>query len=314
MKVLLAIESGSNIQGMLQILEKLGLPKDSDLYLLHVIELKYLQTFPALEGSLGLGKELGNIREKLIAEGNQCFVAVKKHLSRLKVNCHPLLFREGVPGSEILNSIDRYSIDLAVLGTRGYSGIKRFLLGSTSDWVLREAPCSVLVIREKFRWAIPKNGKGINVLLAIDGSPDAIAALRFLKILDLGRSSTMRIVHVVEKEDYLVNRFKRTGQIDLAQFAEEIMRRCERAGMKLLKEAQRNIKRPGIKIKTVLSNGNAADEIINIASDFQANLVVLGSKGLTGIKRLLLGGVSRKVARYSPCSVLVVRGNTPSSN
>ncbi|MFQ5917230.1 MAG: universal stress protein [Candidatus Binatia bacterium] len=55
--------------------------------------------------------------------------------------------------------------------------------------------------------------------------------------------------------------------------------------------------------------GNVAEEIIQIAEQFRTDLLVLGSRGLTGEKRFPLGSVVQKVVRHAPCSVLVVRKN-----
>jgi nucleotide-binding universal stress UspA family protein len=66
---------------------------------------------------------------------------------------HPHIIKsivvDELPGAEILQAVKDYQIDLVILGTRGLSKVKRFLLGSTSDWVMREAPCSVLLDRDK---------------------------------------------------------------------------------------------------------------------------------------------------------------------
>ncbi len=60
---------------------------------------------------------------------------------------HELIVAEGRPAEEILAQIREKAIDLAVLGSRGRGSLKRLLLGSTSEQVLREAPCSVLIVR-----------------------------------------------------------------------------------------------------------------------------------------------------------------------
>lgn len=60
-------------------------------------------------------------------------------------------------------------------------------------------------------------------------------------------------------------------------------------------------------VDRAVASGSPAEEILRAAERQRADLVVMGSKGLTGLKRVLLGSVSRKVARHAPCSVLVVR-------
>ena len=96
-----------------------------------------------------------------------------------------------------------------VLGTRGYSKATGFLLGSVSQWVLQEAPCTVLIARpmppEK------KEGRGMNLLLATDGSRDSRAAVDFIKTVELPPSSQITILHVVKKHIYETERAL-TGQ------------------------------------------------------------------------------------------------------
>jgi hypothetical protein len=89
------------------------------------------------------------------------------------------LVKKGFPGEEILKAIQAKEVDLAVLGTRGYSKATGFLLGSVSQWVLQEAPCSVLIARNMPREK--KNVQGLKLLLATDGSRDSQAAVDFLQ-------------------------------------------------------------------------------------------------------------------------------------
>ncbi len=61
------------------------------------------------------------------------------------------IFREGDPGHEIIRVAEQLNADLIVLGTHGYTGWKRFTLGSVAELVVRHAPCAVLTIRPKGR-------------------------------------------------------------------------------------------------------------------------------------------------------------------
>jgi nucleotide-binding universal stress UspA family protein len=65
--------------------------------------------------------------------------------------------------------------------------------------------------------------------------------------------------------------------------------------------------RQGPAVDHVFAQGDPAEEILRAADPHRADLIAMGSKGLTGLERYLLGNVSRKVARHTSCSVLVVR-------
>jgi nucleotide-binding universal stress UspA family protein len=60
-------------------------------------------------------------------------------------------------------------------------------------------------------------------------------------------------------------------------------------------------------VETFARQGDAADAILDVAEEQQADLVVIGNKGMTGAKRFLLGSVPNKVSHHAPCSVLIVR-------
>ena len=75
----------------------------------------------------------------------------------------------------------------------------------------------------------------------------------------------------------------------------------------LLERLENRFARHGPAVDHVFAQGDPAEEILRAAERHRADLIVMGSKGLTGLERYLLGSVSRKVARHASCSVLVVR-------
>lgn len=90
----------------------------------------------------------------------------------------------------------------------------------------------------------------------------------------------------------------------LAKQAEEE----ERIGAALLAESVEILGNYGIEAKSVLLRGDAATEIIEYANQNQIGLIVAGSRGLSQMRRLLLGSLSRKLVHYAGCSVLIVKG------
>jgi nucleotide-binding universal stress UspA family protein len=210
----------------------------------------------------------------------------------------------------IVDTLKKEKAHLVVVGSRGLSGVKRFLLGSVSERVLIHARCSVLVVRGQPRRGDTHHAGGMQVLVAFDGSPHASAAVDLLAKLGLPRSAVVTLLHVVETHDYLTSRLMATGRSDLQRLAEEVMQARKQAGSRMLEKAQRVLKRRSLTVDTLVAEGHAAEAILKTAERIRADLVVMGSRGLTGMKRLLLGGVSHRVARHAPCSVLVVRKNS----
>ena len=74
-----------------------------------------------------------------------------------------------------------------------------------------------------------------------------------------------------------------------------------------LKEAAENLEGAGVKVDTFAREGDAADAILDVAEETDADLIVVGNKGMTGTKRFLLGSVPNKVSHHAPCSVQIIR-------
>ena len=74
-----------------------------------------------------------------------------------------------------------------------------------------------------------------------------------------------------------------------------------------LREAAAHAEDAGVKVNTYAREGDPADAILDVAEERNADLIVVGNKGMTGAKRFLLGSVPNKVSHHAPCSVLIVR-------
>ena len=74
-----------------------------------------------------------------------------------------------------------------------------------------------------------------------------------------------------------------------------------------LREAEEKIKEAGVEVETYSRQGDPADAILDVAEEKNADLIVVGNKGMTGAKRFLLGSVPNKVSHHAPCSVMIIR-------
>jgi nucleotide-binding universal stress UspA family protein len=75
----------------------------------------------------------------------------------------------------------------------------------------------------------------------------------------------------------------------------------------ILAEAENEVSGSGIQVRTFARQGEPADAILDVAEEQNADLIIVGNKGMTGAKRFLLGSVPNKVSHHAPCSVLIVR-------
>ena len=74
-----------------------------------------------------------------------------------------------------------------------------------------------------------------------------------------------------------------------------------------LSEALEEVKEAGVEVESFAREGDPADAILDVAEEKQADLIVVGNKGMTGAKRFLLGSVPNKVSHHAPCSVMIIR-------
>lgn len=205
----------------------------------------------------------------------------------------------GSPKDEIPRIAREWNADLVVVGARGLGRIKRFLLGSVSLAVARHVSCPVLVVKGRAR----KLG---SVLVGMDGSEDSFQALRFLLSLPLARQTKLRLLSVIEPIRYPTSA---PGAVrgHLTRMLKEIENERRGELEKVLEKAATELEGSLTRVTRSTPTGNPADVIVAAAAAHDADLVVVGARGLGGVTRLLLGSVSEKVLGYARCPVLIVK-------
>jgi len=143
----------------------------------------------------------------------------------------------------------------------------------------------------------------IKVLLATDGSVDARLASKAGMELSKAMGSELHIVRVLE-------RFPRYAYPGItSELYSLALDKQDRQGQELLAEEAERVRDGGGEVAEVyLKRGQIVDELLDLAEELEASLIVLGSRGLGPVKRLVMGSVSEGVARNAPCPVLVMRG------
>jgi nucleotide-binding universal stress UspA family protein len=96
-------------------------------------------------------------------------------------------------------------------------------------------------------------------------------------------------------------------QLTLAEFLEQLRVPLLKSAKAAAKQAAERLEKAGFEAKTAVVHGHPSHEIVKVAEAERADLVVVGSRGLTGPTRFLLGSVSDGVIKYAPCAVLVFR-------
>ena len=140
------------------------------------------------------------------------------------------------------------------------------------------------------------------ILLATDGSEEAeLAALRAVELAD-ATDSELHVVHVGVVPSFLRSYPGTLGYYD------KLYEQIEEVSSELLRKQTWRVKAVGGTVAGAhLRMGEVALEIVALAEELQADLIVMGSRGLGGVRRALIGSVSDSVVRHAHCPVLVVR-------
>jgi nucleotide-binding universal stress UspA family protein len=308
MHVLLAVDRSRDAKAAAKFLRFLQLPQGAKLSIMHVSEVPKVP--PSFVSYASLSEtSLAAAREQLAVEARRLVNDMAGLMEQPTLRIQTIV-RDGLPQIEILDAIDRKKVDLAVLGTRGLSGLKRFLLGSLSEATLNYAECSVLIVRAPRRARGRGNVKGLNIVVGMDNSLEATKAATFMRRIGFPAGTRITLVHVVEKPMHLVQRLLPLGRPELQQTLAQVADVHKHAGEHFLEKARRQLLRTGLETRTILAEGDAADVLLRTTKRLSADLVVLGSRGLSGVRRIVLGSVSRRVARHAQCSVLIFRRPT----
>jgi nucleotide-binding universal stress UspA family protein len=144
----------------------------------------------------------------------------------------------------------------------------------------------------------------MKILLPIDDSPYSQEALRVLVAQFQKRGSQVRVLHVVEP----VTAYITAGLVpELVESTVSIEQQRRKQAKTLLAHAVAKLCRAGWQASEALDRGDTKTVILDHAEKWNADLILLGSHGLKGLGRFLMGSVSDAVIRHADCSVLVVR-------
>ena len=210
-----------------------------------------------------------------------------------------LASRTGAPGEVVAQIAAERHAELIVVGTHGHTGISRFLLGSVATAVLRHAPCDVLVSR-----GTSGPSPFLRPLVATDFSPTATRALRNAADLT-APGAAIEVVHAWQ----LPAGSWGATLLGQARFPWSTVRDAVLSGAKA--QADKLVAghtELGHPLHVELVQGPPASVITHAAEKGGHDLIAIGTHGLKGFRRLLLGSVAESVIRHAPCSVLVAHG------
>jgi nucleotide-binding universal stress UspA family protein len=285
-KILLSTDGSEYSEGAIREAIKLAKKCSSKLTVLSVIDTN--PEFDALAPQIMEKKEKG---------ARQNLDAVQARARQEGVDCDTIVHEGEEPYKYIVDEAIKSKSTMIVMGRRGRTGLKRLMMGSVTARVIGHAPCNVLVVPKAAQLEFK------NIVVATDGSKYSAAAASEALGLAKWNGSTLTVISVVPSE------LMTPTDIDFTMTQRELivekdMHEAEK-NAKAVKEAAQ---KEGVAVKAFVLSGRPADAIIETAQEKNADLIVLGSHGRTGVERLLMGSVAERVIVLASCPVLVVKG------
>lgn len=242
---------------------------------------------PPYDGNLRL-VGVRNIHALMRAPAEQALSDAMKVAAEQGFSVEPVL-EQGEPHESIVTLAEKQECDLIVVGVRGHNVSETALMGSVTARVIGFGTTDVLVIPQQstLDWQ--------RIVLAVDGSQwswsAAHRAFQFVESYEV----RLTVVSVADVPSHLYGLSPGVAEEMVSEAREH------------LAEIRQEADTRGIRAQYVVREGNPAEKLIDVVSSLEADLLIVGSHGRTGLKRLLMGSVTERVVQYSPCPVLVVR-------
>ena len=203
-----------------------------------------------------------------------------------------------LPARALLNAAQ--DADMLVVGPRGLGRVRGLLLGSVSQACLHHAPCPVAIVRpDNTATAGTRDGR---IVVGVDGSEVSGRALSWALAEARVRGATVEAVHGWHVPYALA--FP-AAAVDLPVFEDAARHLLDR----MVDAAEAHA--PGVPIRRVLVEGAATEALLDAAKN--ADLLVVGSRGVGGFRGLLVGSVSYQLAHYATCPAVVVPPEGPTA-
>lgn len=300
-RLLLPLDLSAHSFQALPTAEALARLTGATLHLLHVAEPLAYPT------DLGYAPVLsGEVESGLHQSARQRLEELVRDLQKRGVTAEARL-RVGRPFLEIAEAARGLAADLVVVTTHGFTGLKHVLLGSTAERVVRHAPCPVWVVR---RPSIPSGaapGAGgeeptfvlRRVLMPTDFSEPSQEALAYARQVAGRFQAELVLAHVTEKPFVDPN----LAEVDTQAFEDN----ARQSAQQQLDKTVAALRAAGLPARGRLLSGVPWNEVVELARQEAADLIVAGTHGYTGLKHILLGSTAERILRHAPCPVVVVR-------
>ncbi len=305
-KILIAYDGSPCAESVLDDLLKAGLPDEMEATIISVADV-WLPSNP--EGAAPPFPEsppeaVRKARAQALAAVEDARALAKRASDRLRIlfpkwKVEPFACADS-PAWGVLNKAAEWKADLVALGSHGRSTLERLFLGSVSQKVAAEAVCSVRIARPRKH----PHHERLRVVVAVDGSEDALVAVRSVASRVWPQFGEFRIVAIMDPRMETA-----IGWPDVygAQWIQQRDASAREAICRMLEHSAKVLDDAGLSVETHLLDGDPKRELLVHAEAWEADNVFLGARGLHHGGRLALGTMASAVAARAHCSVEIAR-------
>ena len=297
MRLLLAVDTTTTLDIVLKFIEARSWPKGTEAGVLSVVE---DETVP-VETWRAEGYGVAAVRREMRRRGEQISALAVERLRAIGIPAQVTIMR-GDPAFLIPFAARKWSSDLILIRANNRMSFRNWLLGSAAKSVVEFAPCSVEIVRAPTRAQSSTARSNMRILLATDGSDASLAASQVVAEMKWPEDTEVKVVSVINPIKYSLEEigFSRGKESERAHQA--------------ISNTVNVLRSAPLKITAEVIAGRRVRQIVALAKDWNADLIVVGTEERTGLKRLMSRGTAVSITNAAHCSVRVVRRNSVSHN
>jgi nucleotide-binding universal stress UspA family protein len=263
------------------------------LTLLHVA-MPIVLVYKAIPASISVDIRDRDIRAREAVQRKLDTLVARARRRRVRIST---ILSLGEPVAGVLSSIRKIRPDVVILGTHGRGGASHLLLGSVAEKVVRTAPCSVLIVKNR-KWST----KG-RVVLALDDSPMAVKVARAGASVARQLRAPLTVIHALRDPGWIL---EAAGSSRSDKILREVIalgqKKAQEKVAALLSKAHVTVRARDV----IIGEGRPQDVIVR-AAGARTMLTIVGTEGRRGFSRVITGSVAEAVVRRAPSPVLVMK-------
>ncbi len=291
MRIVVAFDGSSDSMAAIQAVSRLPFREKPEITLVSAVITPSFD-LPQSEGAIEAMRYAEQAIESQLNRAAALLEATGGRVDRLVKSEHP--------SHLILQGAAEKNADLIVLGARGHGVIARVLLGSTADYVVNHAKCSVLVVRPRMNMTgeVDRSDRPPSLCLAYDGhAPSKLAFQQLVQYFEWPPGTRLHIATMLERPSMLP---------DEVVYDEEMMQQSREAQTNLVVAAEDRLRDLEITY-TVRETVHVGAALRNVALRVEADILFVGDTGKSGLGRILLGSTSRYLLHHAECSIWMAR-------